>query len=87
MIRTDKRRVVRQLRRLPRRLAHVRAGRSQRQFARDLNHYQQTVNRYENGTLPHVGFLIDLAQQEGVSLDWLLLGRGPMRPGDRRRGR
>ena len=31
---------------LPERLAEVRAGRSQRQFARELGVFQQTVNRY-----------------------------------------
>jgi hypothetical protein len=37
------------------------------------------VNRYENGTTPHADFLITLAVKEGVSLDWLLLGKGKMR--------
>jgi len=64
---------------LPERLAEVRAGRSQRQFARELGVFQQNVNRYENGTTPHTDFLIKLAVEEGVSLDWLLLGRGRMR--------
>ncbi|MEE3332233.1 MAG: helix-turn-helix transcriptional regulator [Myxococcota bacterium] len=64
---------------LPERLAEVRAGRSQRQFARELGVFQQNVNRYENGTTPHTDFLIKLAVEEGVSLDWLLLGRGRMK--------
>ncbi len=64
---------------LPNRLAQVRGGRSQRQFARDLGVFQQTVNRYENGTTPHTDFLITLANKESVSLDWLLLGKGRMR--------
>ena len=69
---------------LPERLAEVRAGRSQRQFARELGVFQQNVNRYENGTTPHTDFLIKLAVEEGVSLDWLLLGRGRMRRWPRR---
>ena len=66
-------------RRLPERIAKVRGERSQRQFARDLGVFQQNVNRYESGTTPHADFLITLALKEGVSMDWLLLGRGKMR--------
>jgi transcriptional regulator with XRE-family HTH domain len=64
---------------LPERLAQVRADRSQRQFARELGVFQQNVNRYENGTTPHADFLITLALKENVSLDWLLLGTGRMK--------
>ena len=71
--------VERLKRRLPERLAEVRGGRSQRQFARDLGVFQQNVNRYESGTTPHADFLITLSLKENVSLDWLLLGRGRMR--------
>ncbi|MFQ5415595.1 MAG: helix-turn-helix domain-containing protein [Myxococcota bacterium] len=67
----------------PARLASVRGGRSQRQFAKQLGVFQQNVNRYENGTMPHANFLITLAVKEGVSLDWLLLGRGRMRHGSK----
>lgn len=59
------------------RLRTVRGRRSQAQFARDLGVFQQNINRYEHGTLPHVDFLIALARAENVSVDWLLLGRGP----------
>ncbi len=58
------------------RLAQIRGERSQRSFARDLGVFQQNVNRYENGTTPHADFLISLALQENISLDWLLLGKG-----------
>ena len=64
---------------LPERLAQVRGPRSQRQFARELGVFQQNVNRYESGTTPHADFLIQLALKEGVSIDWLLLGKGRMR--------
>ena len=64
---------------LPQRIAQVRAERSQRQFAKDLGVFQQNVNRYENGTTPHTDFLLTLATREGISLDWLLLGKGRMR--------
>ncbi len=66
-------------RKLPERLAEIRGGRSQRQFARELGVFQQNVNRYESGTTPHADFLITLSIKENVSLDWLLLGRGRMR--------
>jgi len=62
---------------IARRLAEVRGNRSQRSFARELGVFQQNVNRYENGTTPHADFLITLALRENISLDWLLLGRGP----------
>ncbi|HTO53513.1 MAG TPA: helix-turn-helix domain-containing protein [Myxococcota bacterium] len=58
------------------RLAQVRGSRSQRSFARELGVFQQNVNRYESGTTPHADFLITLAVREGISLDWLLLGKG-----------
>ena len=63
-------------RQIPIRLSQIRGDRSQRSFARELGVFQQNVNRYENGTTPHADFLITLALQESVSLDWLLLGRG-----------
>lgn len=65
-------------RKLPERLAQVRGERSQRRFVRDIGVFQQNVNRYENGTTPHMDFLIRLAVRENVSLDWLLLGKGRM---------
>ena len=68
----------------PRRLAKVRGDRSQRQFAHQLGVFQQNVNRYENGTMPHANFLLTLALKEDISLDWLLLGRGRMRHGSSR---
>jgi len=73
--------VSRLKKKLPERLAQVRGTRSQRQFARDLGVFQQNVNRYESGTTPHTDFLITLATQEGVSIDWLLLGKGKMKRG------
>jgi transcriptional regulator with XRE-family HTH domain len=58
------------------RLQKVRGKRSQAQFAREVGVFQQNINRYEHGTLPHVDFLITLAAKEDVSIDWLLLGKG-----------
>ncbi len=65
---------------LPKRIAAVRGTRSQRRFALDLGVFQQNVNRYELGkTIPNVDFLITVALKEGISIDWLLLGKGRMR--------
>jgi transcriptional regulator with XRE-family HTH domain len=61
-----------------RRVARVRGERSQRQFASQVGVFQQNVNRYEKGTMPHTDFLMTLAVKENISLDWLLLGRGEM---------
>ena len=61
------------------RIAKVRGRRSQASFARELGIPQQNVNRYENGQIPHADFLIILAINEGISIDWLLLGRGQAR--------
>lgn len=61
---------------IPARLAKIRGNRSQRQFATELGVFQQNVNRYEHGTRPRAEFLVRLAQKEGVSIDWLLTGRG-----------
>ena len=66
-------------RQIPARLEQLRGDRSQRSFARDLGVFQQNVNRYESGTTPHTDFLITLALKEGISIDWLLLGKGKMR--------
>jgi transcriptional regulator with XRE-family HTH domain len=69
---------------LPYRIAKVRGQRSQRQFARDLGVFQQNINRYEAGTTPHTDFLMTLGTREGVSIDWLLFGKGRMKNGRRR---
>lgn len=58
------------------RLVELRGDRSQRQFARDLGVFQQNVNRYENGQVPHMDFMITCAAHCKVSLDWLILGKG-----------
>lgn len=78
-VRIPKNLIEKHKRQIPERLAKIRATRSQRSFARELGVFQQNVNRYENGTTPHADFLITLAVQEGISLDWLLLGRGAPR--------
>ena len=61
------------------RIAKVRGRRSQRTFARELGVSWQKVNGYENGQIPRADFLITIAINEGISIDWLLLGRGRAR--------
>ena len=78
-------------REIPARMAQIRGARSQRALARSLGVYQQNVNRYENGFIPHPDFLVQLALQEGVDLNWLLLGEtlgaDPTRPREMRPAR
>src|SRR5262245_18446963 len=78
-LRVSRATIEKQKRQIPTSIAKIRADRSLRSFARELGVFQQNVNRYENGTTPHADFLITLAVQEGISLDWLLLGRGAPR--------
>ncbi len=71
--------VKRTKKKIAERLAEVRGDRSQRQFAMDLGVFQQNINRYERGSTPHPDFLITLALVEGISVDWLLFGKGRKR--------
>jgi hypothetical protein len=41
--------------------------------------HPETVRRYLTKTSPSIEFVSAVAQHQGVSLDWLLLGRGPQR--------
>ena len=68
--------VKRTKKKIAERLAEVRGERSQRQFAIELGVFQQNINRYERGSTPHPDFLITLALNEGISVDWLLFGKG-----------
>ena len=68
--------IEKHIRTIPSRLAAVRGSRSQRQFARELGVFQQNINRYEAGTIPHSRFLILLQLAEGISPTWLLTGKG-----------
>jgi transcriptional regulator with XRE-family HTH domain len=46
--------------------------------ARKLSIPHATVRNYYNGRLPAAEVLIKIARESGVSLNWLLLGRGEM---------
>ncbi len=66
-------------REFPKRLQELRGQRSQRQFARDLGVFQQNINRYENGQVPHLDFMITCSDKCNVSMQWLILGKGRKR--------
>jgi len=50
-------------------------GETQSQFAQRLGTTQASISRYLNGRQPDRETLIKIAQQTGVSLDWLLTGQ------------
>lgn len=59
------------------RIRMVRRGRSRNDFADKLGVSAQTLKRYEGGDrTPSNDFITALAEQEGVSLTWLLKGEG-----------
>ena len=66
-------------RKLPERLAIVRADRSQRQFARDLGVFQQNVNRYESAAAVAPGPFSMRAVMVKIPMEGRLLGMGRLR--------
>ena len=50
------------------------------QVARKLGLAKQSVYEWEKGKLPALGTLITIARSGNVSLDWLVLGKGPKKP-------
>jgi len=61
------------------RFAKLRGKRSYLKFAQDCGVSVSLLQRYETGGgLPSVDNLFILHMETGVSLDWLLLGRGSM---------
>lgn len=65
---------------IAKRITKIRGDRSQRGWAREMGVFQQNIHRYEAAqAVPHADFLILLGRCEGISLDWLLLGKGKMR--------
>ena len=65
------------------RIRLTRENLSQAEFSSRLDVHEQTLGKYErNKRLPDAEFLTRLRDQFGVSIDWLLTGRGTMRPGE-----
>lgn len=61
-----------------RRLEKAFDNQSMAEVARRLTIPHATVRNYYNGRLPAADVLIKIARESGVSLNWLLLGRGDM---------
>ena len=58
----------------------VRGPASQAEFATKLGVHKNTIGRYERGkNPPDALFLVALRRTCGISLQWLLMGEGPMR--------
>lgn len=64
------------------RLAAVVGQRSSRSIGDLTGTNHETVRRYLSGNAPSVEFLQALCRAFGVSADWLLTGKGPMRTSD-----
>jgi len=52
-------------------------GETQMNFAERLETTQASISRYLNGRQPDRETLIRIARKTGVSLDWLMTGKGP----------
>lgn len=64
------------------RLKHAFEGATMAVVAKRLGIPHATVRNYYNGRLPAPEVLIKIASSTGVSLNWLLLGRGEMFAGE-----
>lgn len=58
------------------RLAYLAGSRSPREISRKLSLAYNTVRNYGQGRLPQGEMLVDFSARHGVSIDWLLLGKG-----------
>ena len=57
--------------------------RSQGELADKVGTDAGQLSRWKNGkVVPDLSYVTELVVELGVSADWLLLGRGPMRPED-----
>lgn len=66
------------------RLREAAGSRNNREIGEALGFSPETVRRYMTGVSPPcVAFVIALCERFGVSADWLVLGAGPMSPGER----
>jgi transcriptional regulator with XRE-family HTH domain len=54
-------------------------GETQSDFAQRLGTTQASISRYVNGRHPDRETLVKIARRTGVSLDWLLTGKGPQK--------
>ena len=69
------------------RLRIVRGSMGQTEFAKKIGSSQSGISAYEKGQRkPDYETLIRVATEFGVTLDWLLLGKGSMHPADQLEG-
>lgn len=61
------------------RLRHASGGLSIAAVSRLTEHHPETVRRYMRGQPASVEFVGRFCQCLGISLEWLILGQGPMR--------
>lgn len=65
------------------RIKLARARISQDAFSRELNISKGSLGFYErNENLPNTEVILKICSKTGVGLEWLLTGKGPMRPAD-----
>ena len=63
------------------RIKIIRGTANQIQFSADMGIPQTNLSRYERDvSVPDLELLVRLADKYGVSLEWLIAGRGSMRP-------
>ncbi|MFM9958694.1 MAG: hypothetical protein ACKVZJ_11505 [Phycisphaerales bacterium] len=67
------------------RLRIVAGQRSYRSIGEITNQNTETVRRYMLGAAPSIEFVSAMCDRFGVSAEWMLTGRGPMREKDGRR--
>lgn len=59
------------------RIRAVRGNRTQEKFAKAIGVRKQNyISRYERGRIPSPELLVRIAKMGGVSIDWLLTGKG-----------
>lgn len=69
------------------RLRIVRGSMGQTEFAKKIGSSQSGISAYEKGQRkPDYETLIRVSTEFGVTLDWLLLGKGSMHPADQLEG-
>ena len=64
------------------RLRLLKQGYTEKSFSAKIGLNQSTFRRYLDGSDPSRKFLISIARGTGVSIEWLVTGEGPIRPGE-----
>lgn len=65
------------------RITQIRGKASRRSFAQQIGIAENTLRNYEEGlSLPNSDTIAQICQSLAINAEWLILGTGPMRPGD-----